>query len=195
MLESVFVRTKSFLKKKHRLEIVLTASFHYTTDVYPYQPTYRASIYMHLLLFVTLCENLFESLLIYDQLWEFIFLSIYENKQAYDVTSSKTNLLSSKTNNDTLLISHIPILCFLSWILLISCLSTFLLNNVSLNSLKSVAIFTPFAVLDYLPSIFFMECIFDFNPTNSSIIFPSDSSFILPITFLLVSSKNFESFE
>ena len=52
----------------------------------------------------------------------------------------------------------------------------FLLNKVSLNSLKSVAIFTPFAVLDSLPSIFFIEYIFDFNPTNSSFIFASDTS-------------------
>ena len=61
--------------------------------------------------------------------------------------------------------------------------------------INSVAIFTPFAVLDSLPSIFFMEYIFDFNPTNSPVIFHSYSSFILPITFLLVGSKNFESFE
>ena len=32
-----------------------------------------------------------------------------------------------------LLISHVPILCFLLWILFILCLSTFLLNKVSLN--------------------------------------------------------------
>ena len=78
------MRTKSFLKKKHRLEIVLIASFHYTTDVYPYQPTYRASIYMQLFLFVIIYENLFESLLFYDHLWESIFLSLYEDKQAYE---------------------------------------------------------------------------------------------------------------
>ena len=80
MLVRVFVRAKSF-RKKTRLEIVLITSFHYTTDMYPYHPTYRASIYMHLFLFVTICENLFESLLIYDHLWESIFLSLYENKQ------------------------------------------------------------------------------------------------------------------
>ena len=59
----------------------------------------------------------------------------------------------------------------------------FWLNKVSLNSLNSVAILTPFAVLDYLLSIFFIEYIFDFNPTNSSIIFRSCTSFILSITF------------
>ena len=36
---------------------------------------------------------------------------------------------------------------------------------------------------------FFIEYIFDFNPTNSVIITPPNSSFILPITFLLVSLK------
>ena len=71
----------------------------------------------------------------------------------------------------------------------------FLLNKVSLNSLNSVAIFTPFAVLDsIIPSIVFIEYIFDFHPTNPSIIFPSDMSFILQITFLYVRSKNFECF-
>ena len=55
-------------KKINRLEIVLITSFHYTTDVHPYQPTYRASIYTHLFLFVTICENIFESPLIDDHL-------------------------------------------------------------------------------------------------------------------------------
>ena len=32
----------------------------------------------------------------------------------------------------------------------------------------------------------------DFNPTNSLIIFPLNSSFILPITFLLTGSKKIE---
>ena len=70
----------------------------------------------------------------------------------------------------------------------------FFLNQVSLNSLNSVAILTPFALLESLPSIFFMGYVFDFHPTKSSLIFHPDMSFILPITFLLVSSKNFESF-
>ena len=58
---------------------------------------------------------------------------------------------------------------------------------------KLSCMFTPFAVLDSLPSMFFMEYIFGFNPTNSSIIFPSESSSILLMTFLLVGSKSFES--
>ena len=73
------------------------------------------------------------------------------------------------------------------------CVSGFFLNKVALNSLNSVVAFTPLVALDSLPSIFFIEYIFDFNPTKSSIIFPSDSSFILPITFFLVRSKKFES--
>ena len=36
------------------------------------------------------------------------------------------------------------------------------------------------------------EYIFDFNPTNSLIIFPLNSSFIIPTTFLLNKSENFE---
>ena len=51
--------------------------------------------------------------------------------------------------------------------ILILCLIIFLLNKTSLDSLNSVAIFTPLAVFDSLSLIFFRECIFDFNPTNS----------------------------
>ena len=50
----------------------------------------------------------------------------------------------------------------------------FLVDKVSLNSLNSnsfAAIFTNFAVLDSLPSMFFMEYIFDFNPTDSQSFF------------------------
>ena len=54
----------------------------------------------------------------------------------------------------------------------------FLVEQSVSELLNSVAI-------DSLPSIFFKEFIFDFNPTNSSTTYPSDSSFILPITFLL----------
>ena len=65
-----------FVKKINRLEIVLITSFYYTTDVYPYQPTYRTSIYMHFFLFVTICENLF----FYENLFEFfLFAIICEN--------------------------------------------------------------------------------------------------------------------
>ena len=106
----------------------------------------------------------------------------------------ETNLLSSKTDNDILSISLVPTSCFLLSLRLILCLSIFLLDKVSLNSLNSVAIFTPFAVLVSLPSIPFMEYVFDFNAPNSSFFFFLQTSFILPITFLLASSKNFEFF-
>ena len=43
-------------------------SFYYTIDVYPYQPTYQEFICTHLFLFVIICD----------------FLSLYENKQAYE---------------------------------------------------------------------------------------------------------------
>ena len=76
------------------------------------------------------------------------------------------NRLSSKHESDFLLIFYFPRLCFLLWILLILCLSIFLLNKVSLNLLNSVAINTPFAILDSLHSIFFEEYIFDFNWTK-----------------------------
>ena len=40
-----FVRAKFFRnKKKDRLEIVLVTLIHYTTDAYPYQPSYREFI-------------------------------------------------------------------------------------------------------------------------------------------------------
>ena len=71
-------------------------------------------------------------------------------------------------------ISYVPSLCFLLWILFILCLTIFSLNKTSLNFFNSVAILTPFAVLYYLPSIFFIEYIFHFNPTNSSIITAPD---------------------
>ena len=81
---SAFCVFKTFSEKKiKRLETVLITSFHYTTDVYPYQPTYRASIYMHLFLFV----NIYESFLIFricDHLWEYIFLNLYKNKLVYE---------------------------------------------------------------------------------------------------------------
>ena len=46
---------------------------------------------------------------------------------------------------------------FLACILFILCLIIFLLKRTSLNSLNSVAIFTPLAVLDSLPSIFLLS--------------------------------------
>ena len=73
-----------FVRKINRLKIVLVASFHYTTDVYPYQPAYRASI---LYAFVFICNHLWDSFwifFIYDHLWESIFSSLYENKRAYE---------------------------------------------------------------------------------------------------------------
>ena len=81
------MRSKSFRKKKQKkimLEIVLITLFYNTTDVYPINPPIEPLFYTHLFLLATICENVFESLLIYDQLCESVFLSIYENKQAYE---------------------------------------------------------------------------------------------------------------
>ena len=57
----VLFYAQDFFVKKNWLEIVLITSFYYAMYVYPYQPTYRA------FLFVTICENLF--------LWELFFIS------------------------------------------------------------------------------------------------------------------------
>ena len=76
---NLFVR-----KKINRLEIELIISFYYTTDVYPYQPTHGASIYMHLFLLVTICDNFFEFFLFVIVCENLPFLSLYENKQAYE---------------------------------------------------------------------------------------------------------------
>ena len=76
------------------------------------------------------------------------------------------------------------------------CLIIFLLNKTSTNSLYLIFLttflFTPFACLTSSLSTETSDYIFNFNPTNSLIIFPSNPSFILPITFLLAGSKNFE---
>ena len=63
---------------------MLITLFYYTTDVYPYQPTYEASIYMHLFLLVTICDNFFEFFLFVTICENLLFLSLYENKQAYE---------------------------------------------------------------------------------------------------------------
>ena len=85
-----------FVKKKSRFEMVLIASLTYTTDVYPYQPTYW-SFYLHVriftrnhprksLLFMKIFLNLFclwESLLFMKiclnlfLLWESFWISSY----------------------------------------------------------------------------------------------------------------------
>ena len=48
---------------------------------------------------------------------------------------------------------------------------------------------TPLAFLFSIPSTAINEYIFDFNLTHSLIIFPLNSSFILPSTFVLTGSK------
>ena len=99
--------------------------------------------------------------------------------------------MSSKTDNDILLNLYVPISCF--FVLNSSDFMSSYFIVEQMNSLNSVAIFTPYAALDSLPSIFFMEYTFDFNPKNVPISFPSDLSFILRVNFSFVSSKNFET--
>ena len=102
----------------------------------------------------------------------------------------------SKHDKDIFSISYVPNLCFFTLNYFHFMPNNFLLNKTSLKLSNSIAILTSFTVLCYLPKTnFFIEYIFDFNPTNSFIITPPNSSFILPITFLLVSLRNFDSFE
>ena len=57
------------------------------------------------------------------------------------------------------------------------------MNSFYLMILKTLLL-TPFAFLFSLPSTSIDEYIFDFNSANSLIIFPLNSSFILPKSFL-----------
>ena len=189
----VFLRSKSFREKINRLEIVLITLLYYWRVPLS---THLSRIYLYRLIFI--CDHLWESILFtrissYDHLCESTFLSVYENKLVYEYHHFKKNLLSSKRDNNICWVCMFQFYVFLLWIRLILCLTTFLLNKVLLNSLNSVTMFIPFAVLNYLPSIIFIEYIFDFNPTNSSFIFPSDASFISPVTCLLARLKNLEN--
>ena len=64
----------SLKKKINRLEIVLITSFYYTTEVYPYQPTYREFICTHSFLFVIIYDHLWE-LFIHDHLCDLFLLT------------------------------------------------------------------------------------------------------------------------
>ena len=154
-----FLRPKSFRKEQNKqINRCPDSLNYYTIDVYLYQPTYREFICTKLFLF---CDDLWESLLfmriflnlslsviifsslwlsvkIYDHPCESIFLILYENKQAYEYHHLKQIFYHQNTITIFFLISYVPILCFLIWILFILCLTTFLLNKVSLNSLNSV---------------------------------------------------------
>ena len=54
--------------------LIFFASIYYTTNVYPYQPTYREFTCTHLFLLAIICKNLFESLLIFDHLRGSLFI-------------------------------------------------------------------------------------------------------------------------
>ena len=105
----VFVHLKFFGKKKNKqVWNCLDNPIYYTTDVYPYQPTYWECISTPSFLFEIIWESLlfmriflnpylWESLLIYDHLWESVFLSLYENKQAYEYHHLKQNFYHQNT--------------------------------------------------------------------------------------------------
>ena len=82
----------------------------------------------------------------------YLKLFLQRNKQEYESHHLK-QIFCHQNTIMIFLISYVPILCFLLWNLFILCLSIFLSNKVSLTSLNSVAIFTPFAILDSLPPI------------------------------------------
>ena len=97
------------------------------------------------------------------------------------IPSPRTYLLSSKQLNDVLFKSYVQIACNLLCILFISCLTTLKhqhTNYVSVFYLLLLALFI--SLLSKLIS----ENISDFKPTNSTILLPFSSSFILLNTFL-----------
>ena len=136
-------------------------------------------IYFHLSKSFFICQNLFSSLRISSSLWSSVrisfylwssvriyFLSLHENKQVYEYHHLKQIFYHQNTIMIFLLTSYVPFSCFLFWILLILCLVTFLFSKVFSYSFNSTAIFTPFVVLDSLPSSESIQCNFDFHPTN-----------------------------
>ena len=106
------------------------------------------------------------------------FLSLYENKPTYEFHHLK-QIFCHENMIKTFFKFHMSLFYVSYFEFFWLCVSLFfLLNKASLNSLNAVAIFTPFAILHSLQSIFFIENIFDFNLTKSATIFPSNSSFI-----------------
>ena len=69
-------------------------------------------IFLNHFFFIIICVNLF-------------FLSLYENKLVYEFYHLKQIFYDQKDDNDIFLISYVPSLCFLLWILLILRLSNF----------------------------------------------------------------------
>ena len=137
---------------------------------------------------------LWESLLIYDHLWEsiwfmiicenlleylFAFYSVYKNKQMYEYHHLKQIFYRQ---NMTMIFWWLCMF-FLLWILFILCLTTFLLNKSVFEFKKLSRYIYSFFDIRFFTINIFHRIHFDFNPTNSSFIFPSNTSFILPISF------------
>ena len=112
----------------------------------------------NLLLFMVICENILAQILLF---------TIFLNKQGYEYHHLKHILYYQNT---IIIFRWFRMLQFyvfyFEFFSICVRIFYFLLNKVSLNLLNSVAMFTPFAILDSLPSIFFTECIIEFNPTN-----------------------------
>ena len=104
----------------------------------------------HLLAPILISENLFSSVCTYFYLWESVFLSLYENKPAYEYCHHLKEIFYHQNTIVIFCWFHkYQFYVFLLWILFILCLTTFLLNRVFLNSLKSVMIFPPFCCIRF----------------------------------------------
>ena len=189
----VFVRSKSFLKKNKEinwLEIVLIASYTLLLTCTPINPPIEnlfAHIYFHLRPSVRMSfENLFH--LWFDFIWS--FLSFHENKKAYEYHCLKQIFYHQNT---------IMIFCWfdMSWFALNSfnfMSDYFLVEQSVFESIKlsyNIDSFLPYWILYYQyfswnTSLTFIQQIYQLFLLLTRLSF-------LPITFLWVGSKNFES--
>ena len=83
-LIGVFVCSKSFRRKKNKQDWNCPDNLIYnTTDLYTPQPTYLVSIYTHLFLLVTICENLFFFMRTLFHLWKFFWELFFSRKNLF----------------------------------------------------------------------------------------------------------------
>ena len=127
----LFVRSKSF-HKKNWLEIVLIASYTILVICTPINPpiegffvrTYFylwSSVRISFFMGIFLNPYLWESLLIYDHLWESIFLSLYENKLVYEFHHLKQIFYHQNMIMILYWFRMFQVYIFLLWTLLILC--------------------------------------------------------------------------
>ena len=93
----VFVSAKSFpkIQKKKLVWNCPNTLMYYTTDMYPYQLTYRGCVCTLLFLFVVICENLF---FLWESFWillicENLFLSMIVCKNLFFLSLSENKLV------------------------------------------------------------------------------------------------------